>query len=116
MAKFGKAFMSLFLDKKARESLKNKPLQPAQHNLRPVARPATVPAQQSHLTPEEICERLVEAEQEMTQKRSPERLQLIQNAMKIRSKQSKLLDALSDEQRQRLQDIAMKSFLNGGKD
>ncbi|PCI42505.1 MAG: hypothetical protein COB46_00535 [Rhodospirillaceae bacterium] len=116
MAKFGKAFMSLFLDKKARDSLKNKPLRPARPDLKPVADQAPAPAQQPHLTPEEICERLVEAEQEMTKKRSPERLQLIQNALKIRSEQAKIFNQLSEEQRQKLQEIAMSSFVNGGKD
>jgi len=115
MAKFGGAFMALFLDKKARTNLKNKPTQSQN------AAPHTPPAPQRvenapQVTPEGLRDRLVEAEQEMEQKRSPDRLELIKNAMKIRNEQTKILDQLSKEQRQKLQDIAVNSFLNGGKD
>jgi len=107
MAKLGGAFMALFLDKKAREIVKNRPQQPI-----PPAPNQTAPtAVQTPPSPQVINDRLAEAEQEMVKKRSPERLQLIKNAMKIRNEQAKLLDDLSTEQKQKLQEIALKSFL-----
>jgi len=107
MAKLGGAFMALFLDKKAREIVKNRPQQPITSAPNQSAPTAAQPAP----SPQVINDRLAEAEQEMAKKRSPERLQLIKNAMKIRNEQAKLLDELSTEQKKKLQEIAMKSFL-----
>jgi len=120
MAKLKKTIMSLFLDKKARAALDRRPLvrqaivYQESHNI--VQDPPPQTATQPHPEVEEITERLSQAEQEMEKKRSPERLELIQEAMKIRNKQAKMLDALSEDQRSRLQEIAVNSFLNGGKD
>jgi hypothetical protein len=107
MAKLGSAFMALFLDKKARERVKNRPQQPV-NPVQPVVSPTV---EEPPLTVQHIHDRLDQAEQEMIKKRSPERLQLIKNALKIRNEQAKLLDELSSEQRQKLQEIAVKSFL-----
>jgi len=110
MSKRPNAFMALFLDKKAREHLKNRSQHPAPQT---VTFPST-PQKEDHPSPENIRNRLDEAQTEMEKKRSPERLKLIKNAMNIRREQVKLLDQLSDDQRQRLQSFAVKSFLNGG--
>ncbi|MBL4691704.1 MAG: hypothetical protein JKY92_00015 [Magnetovibrio sp.] len=127
MAKLSKAFISLILDKKAREALKNRPQAPTPSakagpntalNLGAGRPPEPVHAKpvDTHPSPQAIRDRLDQAEQEMEKNRSPERLQLIQSALKIRHEQSKLLEQLSDEQREKLQSLAVKSFLGGETD
>lgn len=107
MVKFGSAFKSLFLDKKARDSLDNRPSQPlAQPPLAP--QPATA----SHPTPEEIHARLEEVDQAVGSKKSPDRQKLIKEALKIRAAKADVLDDLSDEQRNKLHNLAVRSLLS----
>jgi len=47
---------------------------------------------------------------------TPERAELLQSALKVRSAKQKILADLSDEQRARLVGVAMKRLLNEGKD
>lgn len=106
MAKLGNAFKSLFLDKKARESLKNRPQQPAAPQMR-----AAQALKDPHPTPEEIHARLEEVDQAVGSKKSPDRQQLIKDALKIRSAKASVLEDLSDEQRNKLHDLAVRSLL-----
>ena len=107
MAKLGNAFKSLFLDKKARDSLKNRPQRPAAPHMR-----AVQPPQAPHPSVEEIHARLEEVDQAVDSKKSPDRQQLIQEALKIRSAKASILEDLSDEQRNKLHDLAVRSLFN----
>ena len=107
MATFGNAFKSLFLDKKARDSLQNRPQQP----LAPQPR-ALKPAPDRHPSPEEIHARLEEVDQAVGNKKSPDRQQLIKEALKIRAAKADVLENLSDEQRNKLHDLAVRSLLS----
>jgi len=116
MAKLGKAFMSLFLDKKARDALEAKAALPKRQQQAPQspANPSPPPAPQPtpHPSQEEIYARLDEAQQAKTQRSAtPDRQQLIQNALQVRAKKAKMLEDLPPEQRQKLQALAMMSFM-----
>ena len=47
---------------------------------------------------------------------TPERQELIQHAMKVRTAKAKILDDLSDEHKQKLYALAIKNLLREGKD
>jgi len=108
MVKLGAAFISLFLDKKARESRKNKPQHPISSGRAKNEAPSVEPP---HPSPEDIYARLEQSEQAMGQNKSPERQQLIQKALRIRAAQATVLDDLSDEQKNKLHDLAVQSLL-----
>jgi len=117
MAKLGKALMSLLLDKKAREALEAKAAAPrpaTQHVPQtPPQQPGqAAPAQAPHPSQEEIYARLDEAQQASTNRaNTPDRQRLIQEALKVRANKAKMLEELPEEQRRRLQAMAMMSFM-----
>lgn len=127
MAKFGNAFMSLFLDKRARESLKAaKAAQPVA--AQPAAQSTTQSATQSaaaapgaapqtpqtppHPTQDEINARLEEAvEARARNAASPDRRALIDQARQIHADKSKLLDDLPEEQQRKLKAMALMALM-----
>lgn len=117
MAKLGKALMSLFLDKKARDALEAKATRPQRPPQAPNTAPNTAPttppqAQAAHPSREEIYDRLEQAQQASTQRSAtPGRKQLIQDALKVRANKAKMLEDLPEEQRRRLKAMAMMSFM-----
>ncbi|MFC1674019.1 hypothetical protein ACFL12_07760 [Pseudomonadota bacterium] len=120
MAKLGNAIMSLLLDKQARENMKQRP--PVQNQVKNQAQtqaytqnqaPNPVPQDQPHPTQEQINARLEEVSQTVEQRRNnPARQQLIEEAMRVRASKMSVLDDLSEEQKLKLQALAMKSFFN----
>lgn len=110
MAKLGKALLSLLLDKKARAALEAQAAAP-----RPQSPPASQQVRQpppSHPSQEEIYSRLDQAQQASTQRAaSPDRRQLIQEALKVRANKAKMLEDLPDGQQRRLKALAMMSLL-----
>lgn len=113
MAKLGKALMSLFLDKKARDALEAKAARPQRPPQVPNTAPIAPPqAQAAHPSREEIYDRLEQAQQASTQRSAtPGRKQLIQDALKVRANKAKMLEDLPEEQRRRLKAMAMMSFM-----
>jgi hypothetical protein len=118
MAKLGKALMSLFLDKKARAALEAKSAaakaaaQQASHQppLEPIF-PANEPPPLAP-TREEIHARLSDAQDRLSGRvGAPDRRQLINDALKVRADKAKMLEDLPEEQRRRLQALAMASFM-----
>jgi hypothetical protein len=113
MSKIGRAFMSIILDKKARERLNaptpggaNSPEPPASA---PLASPRRDPTQA------EIKARL-DAKLDQVQNRpqrtaSPTRQQLIQDALRTRSAKQDVFENLNAEQRLKLQVLAMKAMM-----
>ncbi|MDH5188482.1 MAG: hypothetical protein OEW37_05940 [Rhodospirillaceae bacterium] len=99
MGKFANAFMSLFLDEKARKS---------------AAQRSAVRAKEQKMT---TRDREMQALREkVSDVMTPERQELIQHAMKVRTAKAKILDDLSDEHKQKLYALAIKSLLREGKD
>jgi len=90
----------------------------SQAPVRPVALgpSAQPPAPDRHPTPEEIHARLSEVEHAVESKKSPDRQQLIKQALKIRAAKADILDDLSDEQRNKLHDLAVRSLLSAVRD
>ncbi len=99
MNKLGKAFLSLFLDKKARASLAHKR--------------AAQPARGSRNKRDENIQDIQTSTNHVM---TPARQQIIQDAMKVRAAKAKVLDDLSDEQKKKLYALAIKSLLNEGRD
>ncbi len=114
MAKLGKALMSLFLDKKARAALEAKASASARAvhaGTVPASAPARTPPP-PHPSQEEIIARLDDAQQSRTARAgTPSRQQLIEDAKKVRAQKAKMLDELPEEQRRKLQAMAMMSFM-----
>jgi len=121
MSKIGKAFMSLLLDKKAREALENAAArpksapQPASH---PASHPAAAPQQRPEPSQASIKAQL-DATLDGIQNRpqnapgqtaSPTRQQLIQAARRVHAARQDVLDDLSAEQKMKLQVMAMKAM------
>lgn len=116
MAKFGNAFMSLFLDKRARESLKAvKTGQPAAAQSPAAASTAashTSPQAPTHPTQDEINARLDEAvEARARNAASPDRRALIEQARQIHADKSKMLDDLPEEQQRKLKAMALMALM-----
>ena len=128
MAKLGKTLISLFLDKKARAALEAKAAlrqhpQSSRHppdlppaSTPPGTSPGTSPgaqiARQPAPTRDEINARLLEAEQAVSGRmKTPDRQNLIDQALKVRANKAKMLEELPEEQRRRLQALAMMSFM-----
>jgi hypothetical protein len=125
MAKLGKTLMSLFLDKKARAALEAKAalkqLPQSAHpaaNMPPNVAPGTgLGVRQPTPTREEINARLLEAEQAVSGRiNTPDRQQLINQALKVRANKAKMLEELPEEQRRRLQALALMSFMKSRPD
>ena len=114
MAKFGKALMSLLLDKKARDALEAKAAATQAYQQQRTAtreRPQR-PAPARHPSQDEINARLDKAQQaSVTRAGTPGRQQLIQQAMQVRANKAKMLDDLPEEQRLKLKAMAMMSFM-----
>jgi len=105
MSKIGKAFLSLILDKKAREALKIAAQQPK-----------PTPAPRNFVPPQPSLNKQLHTKLEAAQSRprpnaAPNRQQLIQNAMRVRSSKQDVLQELSQEQRLKLQVMAMKAMM-----
>ncbi|MDH5489211.1 MAG: hypothetical protein OEX17_04705 [Rhodospirillaceae bacterium] len=95
MGKFSNAFMSLFLDEKARKS-------------------ATQRAKERKMTARE--REMQSLREKIGDVMTPERQELIQHAMKVRTAKAKILDDLSDEHKQKLYALAIKNLLREGRD
>lgn len=113
MAKFGNAFMSLFLDKRARESLKAvKTGQPAAAQSATQSPVAAAPQTPPHPTQDEINARLDEAvEARARNAASPDRRALIEQARQIHADKSKILDDLPEEQQRKLKAMALMALM-----
>jgi len=117
MSKIGKAFMSLLLDKKAREALESAATRP-----KPAPQTATQPAAAPQQKPEP-SQASIKAQLDATldgiqnrpqgplgQTASPTRQQLIQAAKRVHAARQDVLDDLSAEQKMKLQVMAMKAM------
>jgi len=107
MSKIGKALLSLILDKKARDALDVAAQQP-KTALTPQP---TAPAQPQPSLNEQLHTKLTAAQSQPRSNLAPNRQQLIQNAMRVRSTKQDVLQELSQEQRLKLQVMAMKAML-----
>ena len=114
MAKLGKALMSLLLDKKARAALEAKatrsqqPQQPQQAQRQAAPRVPEPP----HPSQDEIIARLDDAQKSSTSRAAtPDRRKLIEEAQRVRADKAKMLDDLPEEQKRKLQAMAMMSFM-----
>lgn len=118
MAKFGKALMSLLLDKKARDALEAKSAATQAYQQQRTTtreRPQRAPPAR-HPSQDEINARLDEAHKASVTRAgarsgTPGRQQLIQQAMQVRANKAKMLDDLPEEQRLKLKAMAMMSFM-----
>ena len=99
MGKFSNAFMSLFLDEKARKSAAQR------------SKERKIVVQMS--AKEKEIQSLRET---VSSVMTPERQELIQHAMKVRTAKAKILDDLSDEHKQKLYALAIKNLLREGRD
>lgn len=113
MSKIGRAFMSLILDKKAREKLNAAPSGGATAPVSPASAPLLPPRREPSQA--EIKARL-DAKLDQVQNRpqrnaSPTRQQLIQNALRTRSAKQDVFENLSPEQRLKLQVLAMQAMM-----
>ena len=109
MSKIGKAFMSLILDKKAREALQNAAQQP-----KPAPQPEVIP-EPSQASIKAQLDATLDGIQNRPQTHngqtaSPTRQQLIQAARRVHAARQNVLDDLSAEQKLKLQVMAMKAM------
>lgn len=114
MSKIAKAFMSLILDKKAREALHTAAQQPKSAQ---TARPR--PTHQQQDVKAQLDAKLNEVQNRTENATPPDRKQLIQDAMRVRAAKQEVLADLSQEQRLKLQVLAMKAMMPnkpGGQD
>jgi hypothetical protein len=95
----------LFLDKRARNALQGR-----------AAPPAGMPRRISGTPPPErdAATALAEAEERM-RRLPPEKAQLIRSALLVHRARQSVLAELSDDERDRLQDVARKALLGGGR-
>lgn len=100
MGFLGNLLMGLFLDKKARTALKGR---------QAVRRPGAGPASARD---EAIAQVQAQGKDFVT----PERAELIRQAMAVRKAKQTILADLNDEQRQKLVAMAMKKLLNEGRE
>ena len=110
MSKLGKAMMSLFLDKRARETMElSKAQSMGQVPRRPVERGL------DHQTQKEIKQKLDDKIDEIHNKpqktTAPSRQELIAQAQRVRAQKQDVLADLSPEQRMKLQVMAMKAMM-----
>jgi len=111
MSKIGKAFMSLILDKKARDALENAAQRP-KPKARPVNAPREEPSEASIKA--QLHAKLEGVQNRPQQTASPTRQQLIQNALRVHAAKQDVLDDLSQEQKMKLQVMAMKAMAPKG--
>ena len=107
---FSKALLSMFMDKSARENLKHKRIVKKARKASSEEGPGKAPEVED---PQElIAASLKAAEEELASKpeMTPDRQALIQKALAVQRSQSKVLDSLSDEQREKLYVVALKSL------
>jgi len=111
MSKIGKAFMSLLLDKKARESLQKAAAQPKPApQQRPETTPAPAPEPSQAQIKAQFDAKMDGIQNRPAPKASPTRQQLIQNARRVHAARQDVLDDLSAEQKMKLQVMAMKAM------
>lgn len=117
MSKLGKAVMSLFLDKQARSALEN-------------ARQSAKAAPQAHAPPQsgtsressqaeikaQLDAKIAEVENRPAGGASPTRQDLINAARRVHAAKQEVLSDLSEEQRLKLQVLAMKAMMPGKPD
>ena len=114
MSKIGKAFMSLILDKKAREALETAQARPkARPN--PASRdaapaPPPKPEPQGRALQDQLHAKLDEVQSRPRPSAAPSRQELIQNARRVHASKQAVLSDLSDEQRLKLQVLAMRAM------
>ncbi len=107
---FSKALLSVVMDKSARENLENKRTIKKVGKISSEAVPSKAPEVED---PRElIAASLKAAEEELASKPelTPDRQALIQRALAVQRSKSHVLDSLSDEQREKLYVVAMKSL------
>ena len=109
-----KALLSFVLDKDARDRLEaRKKTKPAKKNPSPNPEPVQPPRQtKTEDTRELILDSLRAAEQELAEKpkMTPGRQALIQQAMNVRRSKEHVLNGLSQEQRDKLYVVAIKTL------
>ena len=115
MSKIGKAFMSLILDKKARDALQNAAQRPQPDPLQtpPVSapqRPEPSPEPSQAQIKAQLDAKLNGMQNHLPQTASPTRQQLIQDARRVHAARQDVLDDLSAEQKMKLQVMAMKAM------
>ena len=110
MSKFGKAMMSLFLDKRAREVMELSKTTPGAQ-----PRPRRVERGLEHQTQKELKQKLDDKIDEIHNKpqktASLSRQELIAQAQRVRAQKQEVLADLSPEQRMKLQVMAMKAMM-----
>jgi hypothetical protein len=99
----------LFLDKRARDVLQGRNAPPAGLRRRAGATP-----QQPQRPERDAATALAEAEERM-RRLPPEKAQLIRSALLVHRARQSVLAELSDDERDRLQDVARKALLGGGR-
>ena len=107
MFKFiGKALAGLVLDEKAQAAV----VKPAAKKAKAKAKPKPKPKPAASAKDAAIAQVQAQAKDLLT----PDRAELIQNAMKVRAAKQTILANLDDESRARLVATAMKALLNEG--
>ncbi len=107
---FSKAFLSVVMDKSARENLENKRIIKKARKASSEAVPGDAPEVED---PQElIAASLKAAEVELASKpkMTPDRQVLIQRALAMQHSKAHVLDSLTDEQKDKLYVVAMKSL------
>lgn len=107
---FSKAFLSVVMDKSARENLENKKIIKKALKTSSGAVPGKAPEVED---PRElIAASLKAADEELSSKleMTPDRQALIQKALAVQRSKSHVLDSLSEVQREKLYVVAMKSL------
>ena len=115
MSKFSKAVMSLFLDQKARDAMElarhRKTALKGAAQTQSGTTPTTPEDQPQERIKEQLDAKLDEVQKRTARAGSPSRQELIQNAMRVRAQKQDVLADLSDEQRLKLQVLAMKAMM-----
>ncbi|MEG3618405.1 hypothetical protein V5T82_08075 [Magnetovibrio sp. PR-2] len=110
MSKIGKAMMSLFLDKRARDVMEHAKTQPGDP-----PHPQRVARGLEHQSQKEIKQKLDSKIDEIHNKpqktATPTRQELIDQARRVRAQKQDVLADLSPEQRMKLQVMAMKAMM-----
>ena len=107
---FSKALLSVVMDKSARENLKHKRIIKKAREISSGEGPGETPEVED---PQElIAASLKAAEEELASKpeMTPDRRALIQKALAVQRSQAHLLESLSEEQREKLYVVAMRSL------
>ncbi len=107
---FSKALLSVVMDKSARENLEHKRIIKKARKSSSEAVPGKAPEVED--SRELIAASLKAADEELSSKLelTPDRQALIQRALAVQRSKSHVLDSLSEEQREKLYVVAMKSL------